>query len=439
MSILEMAIPIVLSYAGQMLIRVVDSIMIGYVGTVSLAACSFANSVFIVVFVFIIGFSNGLTPLVGKSFAEKDNKRISCLLRNSLISNYALAIIMILVLLLLYNYLDSMGQSKRVVEESKSYYILLCISIIPSVLFFTFKQFLEGLTSTVPAMVFTLLGNLLNIGVNYVLIYGYWIFKPLGLAGAGIGTIVATSFMAIGLGIYLITQKKFGKFINYYSSKALSIKTQIVELFKIGYPIGSQMLIEVLTFAFAAIMIGWIGESQLAAHQIAMTLGSISYMAANGISAATTIKVSNELGMKKVDKIYYITNSSLHITTIIMLFSGVFFYLFREEISSIFVKDTIVINYAIKYMTIMCLFQLFDGYQVVILGSLRGIRDVNRPAHIAIIAYWLIGIPLGYTMAFNFNLNGEGIWLGLLAGLGIASLLLYHRFIRSYRLMKQKI
>jgi len=429
---LVVAVPVMLSQLGQVLVSQVDNMMVGVLGTVELAAAAFANSVFVIMMIIGMGFSFGLTPLVGHAWSRKDHATTGTLLRNSFFINTVLAIILSFVMIVVSFFFDYMGQDAEVVALAVPYYRILVVSFLPFLWFFTFKQFAEGMGNTMNAMVITLAANVVNVILNYVLIFGHWGADAYGLNGAGYATLISRIMMPIAFFFVLRYRKVFWRYwVHAWNSRIE--KESIISLIKVGTPISMQMLLEVTAFAFTAIMAGWLGVIPLAAHQIAIGLASVTFMIVTGVSSATTIRVSHQysqgdyLGMKRA------ANASFHLVLVFMLFTALSFILLRFQLPELYSKDQAVIDLAANLLIMAAIFQLFDGMQVVTLGALRGLADVKHAMIYSIIAYIFISLPLGYIFAFTLGWGVVGLWVGFIGGLSTASIFFYTRFRKLYK------
>lgn len=422
-----MAVPVVMSQVGQVTVYLADNMMVGHVGTVELAASSFANNVFMIGMYFGMGITYGLTPLVGNAFGNSRLKEISVLLKNGVFAHLAAALLLSLVMFGVYFLLPLMGQTQHVLEKAKPYYILLCASYLPFMLFFSIKQFFEGIGNTKMAMQITLIANGINIGLNYLLIFGKFGFPELGLTGAGIGTFVSRLAMPL-LFIVLINKKNRYKRFFILASHQKFITKKIIQLYRIGIPIAFQLIVEVTAFAMGAVMMGWLGETSLAAHQIAIGLASVTYMISLGVSQANTIRVSHQMGQKNYISLQRAAFASTHLVLTFMGLMGLGFVVLRDLLPYLFTSDLAVIEIASTLLIVAAFFQIFDGLQVVMLSTLRGMADVKIPMIIAFVAYLIVGIPVSYLLAFIFDLGPRGIWFGYLFGLGSAGILFYFRF-----------
>lgn len=424
-----LALPVVMSQIGQVTVQLVDIMMVGHVGTAELAAAAFANNIFMIGIYFGMGITYGITPLVGNAFGNNNLKKVVAWLKNGVFTHSIAALVLTLIMLFLYFLLPFMGQTQEVTNLAKPYYLLLCLSYSPFILFFSFKQFFEGLGNTKMAMQITLIANVINVVVNYVFIFGKFGFPQLGLNGAGIGTLVSRIFMPVAFFIYIIKIPRFRKYFALARLESFNLQ-RVGSILKIGIPIGFQIIVEVIAFALGAIMMGWLGETPLAAHQVAIGLASFSYMISLGVSQANTIRVSHQIGVKDYKSLKMAAIASTHLVLGFMLLMGIIFVLARHQLPLLFTSDIQVIFIAAQLLIVAAIFQIFDGLQVVMLSTLRGMADVKIPMIMAFIAYLFIGIPTSYVLAFIFHAGPRGIWVGYLVGLGSAGIMFYYRFKR---------
>ncbi len=429
---IKLALPVVLSQAGQMVVSLADTLMVGQLGATELAAVSFANSIFIIGLVLNIGLSIAVTPLVGKAHGANQPQKTGYWLKQGLVANITFALLQMLVMFGVSFAMPFMGQEEIVVQKAIPYYLILVCSILPFNIFMVFKQFAEGITNTKVAMVITLLANFLNILLNYILIFGKAGFPALGINGAGWATLISRIIMPILFTVVFIRMPFFKTYkIAFKQSKAHF--NEILRVIKLGIPIGGQMVIEVFAFSMGAIMMGWISPESMAAHQIVISMASITYMMSVGLSSAATIKVSNYRGSNDLSNLKYSAYAIIHKVTVFMLFNAVLFIGLRNILPTLFIDSLKVIKIASKLMIIAGIFQLFDGLQVVWLGILRGLEDVKMPSVIAFITWILLALPISYICAFIFNFEAVGIWLGYLTGLLSGSIFLQLRFIKLYK------
>lgn len=431
----KLAIPVSIGQLGHIMMGVVDSFMVGKLGTDSLAASGLANGLFFFILVLGIGMSHAITALVAIARGENKYEECGIIVRQALLVNVVFSIILTLLTYLAAHMVVYLNQAPSVTLLTKSYLEILSFSILPFMLFQTYRQFVEGLSDTKTPMYLAIIANVVNVIGNWLLIFGNLGFPALGLDGAGFATLITRSFMGLGM---LFIVLKFGKYKKYDPTlKFRSINKRVMKkIINIGLPSGLTYSLEVGAFAFAAIIIGWLGSASLAAHQIAINLASISYMVVLGISSAATIRVGNALGEKNILDIKYAGYSAILLGLIFMTFTGLVFILFNKFLPSLYINEEEVIKIASSLLIIAALFQLSDGVQAVGLGVLKGVTDVKIPMIITLIAYWIIALPVGYLLGFVFKLNIIGIWLGLLLGLTIAAVLFVIRFYQKVEKIK---
>ncbi len=430
--LLKLAMPLVLTQAGQMTVQLISIAMVGRVGTAELAAASFANNIYIVIMLFGLGLFLGVTPLVGHARGADDDRQAAAVMKSGFALSGLLLPGITLISWSLTWIMPYMGQTEEVVRLAVPYYRILAISIIPFLLFTLLKQIGEGLSNTLMAMVATIASNLLNIVFNYLLIFGKLGFPKLGLMGAGYATLISR----IAMPLLLYAGFMYLKSIRHYFSLMRRVKAtsqEVVRIFGVGLPIAGQLVLEVSAFAFSAVMMGWLGDVPLASHEIALGLTGFTFMVANGVAMATTIRVSFQLGTGNFESMERVAYSAVHLVVIYMGLCGLGFLLLRRQLPYIFTADLHVVDQAASLLMVAALFELFDGLQVVCLGILRGFADVKAPMFIAGFSYIIVGLSVSYLCAFTLNMGPEGIWYGFLAGLIVAGTLLSLRIRKSIR------
>ena len=426
----QLAYPVIIGQLGIIMMGVVDSIMVGGIGAVPLAASALANSLFFLIIIIGLGVSNVVTPLVAISVGAKQFEQCGIYFRQSLLVNFTVGMVLMIVIYFVADLIKYFNQPESVIIYAISYMKILSISVLPLMLFQTYKQFIEGLSFTKPAMVVTLFANIVNVFGNWIFIYGKLGMPELGLDGAGISTLFSRIFMGVALMIYVMKREKYKVYDVNFHFRNINIPI-IKKILRLGLPTGFQYFFEIGAFSFAIIMIGWLGAKQLAAHQIAINLASISYMAVLGISTAGGIRVGNAVGRQNIDEVRRAGFIALLSGSFIMITSGLIFITMRNILPTLYISDQKVIEIASSLLIIAALFQLSDGVQAVGLGILRGLTDVKIPTMITFISYWIIGLPIGYILGFNLKYGVMGIWIGLLFGLTASALLLTYRFNRK--------
>jgi len=424
---LKLAYPVMIGQLGWIMMGVVDTMMVGRLGPTPLASASVSNGIFILILVLGLGVSYAVTPLIAIAIGAGKNEECEILFKQSIIINLLLGIVLMVTTFYLAGIIKFLNQPEEVVRQSISYTRILGYSIIPIMLFQTHKQFIEGLSETRPAMVITIIANIINAAVNWLLVFGNYGFPRLELKGSGWATFSSRLFMAVMMFISVIKSKKFKQFdvslrirkINYIFIK---------KILGLGIPSAFQYFFEVGSFSFAVIMIGWLGTVQLAAHQIAINLASITYMATLGISSAGAIRVGNALGKQDVNEVRRAGFTAIILGASIMAVCGLIFITLRNFLPSLYIHDNNVISIASTLLIIAAMFEIFDGTQAVGIGVLRGLTDVKGPTLIAFISYWVIALPVGYFFGFILKMQVTGVWLGFLVGLASSAILLTLRF-----------
>lgn len=408
-----LAVPVVIGQLSHIMVSVADTIMVGQIGVIPLAAATFAGTIYHILMVFGLGVSYAITPLVAATDPNDHNSLLKHL-QSGWVLDFFLSILLVLVAFIFSFFLDYFGQEPAVAEQARSYLMIMASSLIPLMIFQTYRQFAEGLSDTLTPMVVAIFANLLNVVFNYLLIYGNFGFPELGLDGAGYATLISRVVMAAVMW-WLIRSKTRGFQFRF---ELVEIKKMI----KIGAPSGMQYVFEVGAFAAASVMVGWISAAALAAHQIALNLAAISYMCAVGLGSAASIRIGNQMGLKDVRNLKIAGYSSFATVIVFMSCAACLFILFRYRLTELYIKDVSVQEVAAGLMVIAAAFQISDGVQAVGLGVLRGLTDVKVPTIVTFIAYWLVAIPGGYVLGFWFDMGIKGVWYALSGGLTIAGL-----------------
>jgi len=417
---LVLALPVILAQIGQVTVNLADNIMVGHVGTVELAAASFAINVFHVGMLFGLGITFGLTPLVGQAFSSSE--KIGEWLKNGLLVHSLAAVVIGLLMSAMVFIMPQMGQTSEVVQLAIPYYLIQVLSLIPLLLFFSVKQFFEGVGNTQIAMIITIIANFVNVGLNYILIYGKLGFPALGLNGAGYATLISRVIMPV---IFIVVLMKTPNFRHYLKEAYHGVinTTKIKQIISIGLPIGLQLVIEVLAFSLGAIMLGWISKESIAGHQVAIGMASMTYLISFGMASATTIRVSHAFGDGDEKELRHTIFASLHLVMTFMAIMGILFVVFKNQLPCIFTSDPAVIKVASGLLVVAAFFQIFDGMQVVLLGALRGLADVKIPMYLAFFSYIMVSLPISYLLAFVFDFGSPGVWIGFVFGLATAAVL----------------
>lgn len=423
---------------GHLLVGLIDDIMVGRLGPVELAASSLGNSLIFIALSIGIGFSFAITPLIAESDGEGDVEKGRGIFQHGLILSTILGIAMFIMLLLLKPILYHLDQPEEVVALAIPYYEIVALSMVPLMIFQGFKQFADGLSETKYSMYATIITNIVNVAINFMLIYGFWIFPRLELVGAALGTLISRIVMVVFLYMVMKKRKKFAVYMN--RLKFGELKSSIfLKITKLGFPTALQMLFEVGLFTASVLLAGTFGALPQAANQIAIKLSSTTFMIAVGIGAAATIRVGNLKGLGNYLELRRIAFSNFLLILIVMSIFSIGFILLKDILPWMFTDNLEVIGIASSLLVIAGIFQLSDGFQAVILGALRGLQDVNVPSVLTFIAYWVIGFPVSIYFGSIANLGTFGIWIGLLTALTSSAIMLFLRFnYLSKKLIREK-
>ena len=433
---LKLAFPVMIGMLGHTFVQFIDNIMVGQLGTAELAAISLGNSFVFIAMSIGIGFSSAITRLVAEADGAKKEDDVSRIFEHSFLICLILGLVLFLSVFLNRNLLYSMNQPIEVVELASPYLFWVSMSLITIVTFQSFRQFADGLSFTRAAMYSTLVGNAINVILNFFLIFGFWIFPKLGVEGAAIGTLISRICMLTFIIFYLKLHKKLSKYIKKFFPSKVEIK-RVKKILYLGLPSALHSLFEVAFFVSAVWMSGFIGKNSQAANQIALNLSSMTYMVALGVGVAAMIRVGNQRGMMNFKKLREVALSTLLLIIIIDIFFCFIFLTFNDSLPLLYLDSSDpsgfndvseVLKIASNLLIVAGVFQLFDGIQAVVLGSLRGMQDVIKPAIIIFFSYGILGFPISYTLGFYTSLGMVGIWIGLLSGLFFSSLFLFLRF-----------
>jgi len=421
-----LAWPLVITQVGYIITGMVDTVFLGKIGPAEQAACILSNNLYILLLVFGIGVSYATTPLVTSANQNMDLLKKASLFKNSIFLNVSVSIICFIVLFLSSGLLKYMHQPEDVIKLAVPFFNVLIFSMIPISLFFTCKQYCEGLSNTRMALFISIIGNVINIVLNYLLIYGKFGFPELGYIGSAWASFISRVFMGFSF-LYLIFKSPVTKEISAVYNKVKINKKELFHLAKIGLNAGLQLTFEVAAFVIAGLMAGTFGKEQIDAHGIALSIAAFTYMFASGISSASSIRVGIYKAQDNWLEIKQAAFSSIKLVMLIMGGFAILFLMINNFLPKVFSSDLQIVNLASKLLIIAALFQLFDGIQVTIVGILRGLEDFKIPTLISLVGYWIIALPLAYWLAFILKLETVGVWIGLLVSLIFAAVVLFWR------------
>lgn len=436
--ILRIGLPIMLGQACVIILAFADNIMIGWHSVDELAASSFVNNVMNLFILTELGFATGMTPMIGADNGTGNIKGIGITVKNGLVTNGIIGGISIILLTIIYFCLDHFGQAPELMPYIKPYFAIIGISTLFALGFNVLKQFTDGICRPMISMTLLMIGNLLNIFGNWVLIYGKLGFPEMGLTGAGISTLVSRALILLVFIVFIFKSKKMNEYARAIKEALLS-RGEMKTVFKMGYPVGIQMALESSTFTFAAVMAGWLGVIQLAAHQVVITISQLFFLMMQGLSFAVSILVSNAFGRKDLGSVREYARKGYFMTLGISATLSVLLYCFRYQAAGIFTDSPEVSAMAVSLFFLLFAYQFGDGLQLCFANVLRGIQDVRPIMYAAFVSYYLIAIPSAYVLGFKTSLGIHGIWLGFPIGLTLAGIFFYARYRSDLRRFGRKM
>ncbi|MCZ2392444.1 MAG: MATE family efflux transporter [Chitinophagales bacterium] len=439
---LRIALPIILGNVTQMALGLIDSAMVGAIDYLQLAASALVTNVIGIPMIATIGLTMALSPLIAIANGQGNIRQVSHTLFNGVILCTIIATFIAIGIYFSNNIIYHLGQDKEVVELAIPYLKVMGWSLIPMVFFLSMKQFCDALEMTKIAMFLSLMSLPVNVFLNWLLIFGHWGFPRMELEGAGIATLITRVIMAIVMLVVILKYHKFQQYIAIRKEVWVLRKDTFFQILKLGIPSAMQYGMEVGAFSVAGIIIGWFGATQQAAHQIAMSIASFTFMIIFGLSTAGSIRVSNAYGRGEIQKMKAIGFSTLILGATFGTVFALFFVIFHGQLPYIFNQDTEVVILAGQLLLFAAVFQISDSTQAIGVGLLRGIKDVKVPTISVSIAYWVIGLPFGYFLGVQFKMEAFGIWIGLVLGLTVSSILMNLRFylqIKKMELQKNHI
>ncbi|MCC8133078.1 MAG: MATE family efflux transporter [Tannerellaceae bacterium] len=424
---IRLGIPIILGQVGIIIVGFADNMMVGHHSTTELAAASFVNNFFNLAFIFGMGFSYGLTPVIGGLFADNRKATAGEVLKNSLLINFLVGITLSLCMLFLLLHIDLLKQPQELLPYILPYYTIQLFSVIFTMLFNSFKQFSDGTTDTLTPMWIILTSSLLNIIGNYILIFGKFGAPELGLTGAGISTLISRIFTFLLFFLLFVRHPKYKDYLKGFRKGKIN-RSHLSNLARLGLPVGFLMGVETGSFSLSVIMMGWLGSMALAAHQIVIVITTLGFMIYYGIAAAVTIRVSTFKSRNDYSNIRVAAFSGLHLILGTALIVMVVILFFRHQMGYLFTHEVSVTELVALLAFPVILYQLGDGLQILFSNALRGIADVKYMAYMALFCHFGLALPIGYLCGFIWKWGALGIWCGYPVSLTILGLILWRRF-----------
>ena len=426
-ALLKLGLPIMLGQLGVIVLSFADTMMVGRYSTDSLGAASFVNNMFNLVIVFSTGFSYGLTPVVGGMYGRKESSGIGETLKNGLVVNGIMALVLTMIMFVIYLNMHRLGQPEELLPLMRPYYLVQLASLVPVLLFNAFKQFSEGITDTMTPMYILIGGNVFNIVGNWLLIYGKAGLPEMGLLGAGVATLISRILMPLVFFMIFMFSDRYRVYREGFIEGRVS-KSDCMNLNRMGLPVGMQMGMETASFSLSTIMVGWLGTTALAAHQVMLTVGQLGYMMYYGMAAAVAVRVSNFHGNKDIPEVRNVAKAGFHLIMAMAVISSTVVLLFRNRLGLLF-SESADVALMVSYLVIpFVIYQFGDGLQCNYSNALRGISDVKMVSWYALIAYFIISLPAGYIFGFVFDLGLVGVWLSFPLGLTSAGVMFWRRF-----------
>ena len=423
-ALLRLAAPLVLIQVGTMLMGVVDTIMVGQVSPAALASVALGNMYFFSFSIFGMGVLFALDPIVAQALGARDELAVRRGLQRGLILALVISVPIALVLLTVRPVLELVGQPPEVIPDAAGYVYRNALSVWAFYVFVVLRQTLQAHHRVVPIGVTVVVANLVNVALNYVWIFGHFGFPAMGVIGSAWATTVSRWLMAAML--LALGWRTLKPYLTHVAPNLLDVRP-LVRMVKLGLPIGAQMMLEGGAFNIVALLMGWLGVAQVAAHQIALNLASLTFMVPLGVSSAAAVIVGHAVGRGDPAGVRRSTVASLVVGAGFMLCTGVLFVAVPEPLAGLYTRDATVLMLAALLLPIAGVFQVFDGLQVVAIGLLRGLGDTRMPMIVNIVGFWCIGIPVSLWLGFGLDYGAQGLWWGLVVGLVIVAVFLIAR------------
>lgn len=433
-ALLALGLPLIGSHLAQMMLHVTDTVMLGWYGVTELAAVVLGAAAFFIVFILGSGFAQAVMPMVAAALGRGDEAQVRRDTRMGLWLSIAFGLVCYPLFWWSDAILRALGQAPDVAALAQDYLRIAAWGMVPALLVMVLKSYLAAAEKTAVVLWITLLAVVLNAAVNYVLIFGNFGAPEMGVKGAAIASVFTQAVTFLAMAVYAHFQPDLRRF-NLFQRFARPDWQAMGQVFRMGWPIGLTGLAEGGMFQATALMMGWIGTIELAAHGIALEVTALAFMVHLGLSNAATVRVARAHGRGDMAGLRTGAGVALVLSLMFGLSMVVLFLALPEQIVALFLDvqnpaTSAIIAYGSVLLALSALFQMVDATQVMAMGFLRGLQDTRVPMWIATLSYWVIGIPASYIFAFPLNFGGAGLWLGLTTGLTVAAVLLMGRFWR---------
>lgn len=445
--ILSLATPVVLAQVGQLTTQFADTAMVGNFGgedPVPLAAVAIGSSLFLLIYLAALGLSLSITPIVGEYYARGDRREVGRLFENSVLYTALIGIVATVVALLLRPFISVLGQwmsspgqnVELVAEMALPYYDMLVWSIMPLMVFLSVKQFLEGIGNTKTAMWITLGGNILNIYLNYIFIFGTSSIEAMGAEGAGLATLLSRLAQMVAIVAYFFLSRRLRLYRAFFEPDALKI-SYLRAFFKVGYPISFQMIMESSAFILTSILALSFGEAAAGAMQVSFSIANIAWMIIVAIGSASTILVSHIYGSGDRRALRPMVTATYHLGLAWAVIMAVVFVVLRRPMAELFTDNEAVVVLTSELMMLIAVYQFSDAVQGLSISMMRGLQDVKIIMPIVLCSYLVLSIPIGCWLAFGLDMGCHGLVVGLIVGLSAAAILTFLRLrVKTTQLIK---
>lgn len=434
-ALFRLGLPVLVTQLGIIIVGFADTMMVGAYGVNELAAAAFVNSLFVIPIVMQIGFSQGLTPLIGAFFGQGNHRSAGQTLRAGLQINIAVSAALCVVMGVLYFFLDRFGQPAELLPIARQYYLIVLSTMVPLAIFNAFQQMCNGINDTAMPMWMILVSNVMNIFGNWLLIFGHWGCPEMGLAGAGTSTMVARIVAMAAICIFFFNARRYRPYTFGYHDKGERGELARIrrEVWTTSYPVMIQSGIECSLWSFGAVVSGWFGKIQLAAYQVVNTMAQLGFMTFISFGTATSIRVANYIGVKDIRGARRITSAGLHLNIVLATMASAVFLFGGRWLVHCFSPDEKVIESALTLIMPLVIYQYMDAIQLTYCNAIRGTSEVKPLLWISIISYIAVGVPVLLWFAEGFGLGNIGVYYSFDVALFIAAVIATLIFYRTIR------